>query len=433
MAHRTAHDLLSEDLARTQRAVGSSVLEKRHKAGALNDPSVIGEIFGARTASGATVSESTALTESAVNACVSILADMIGTLPLKLYRKTADGREEAVDHPASDLVTVSPNGHHSPLEFRRLLQVGVGLGGNGYALVTRDSRFQPIALNRIAPNKVSVTTLADGSPVYRVQGIERALTRKDIIHVFDLSVDGITGVSPIRMLREDIGLALTQREEASRVYSNGARFPGFLISPQAVNEKQLKDTREQWQARYSGAANAGKTPVLHGGWDYKSTEGMTLADAEFLASRAFSVQTIARYYRVPLFLLQSTEKTTSWGSGLEQMNQAMLTYSLNPRLANWEQALGMTLLTSQERRSGLYFKFNRSALLQASTEARANFYRVMRDIGVFSINDIRRKEEENDLPDNIGDNYLQPFNGSGGAAPARTAQPIASTTEGDDA
>jgi HK97 family phage portal protein len=158
---------------------------------------------------------------------------------------------------------------------------------------------------------------------------------------------------------------------------------------------------------------------------------MTLADAEFLASRAFSVETIARYYRIPLHLLQSTQKTTSWGTGLEQMNQATLTFTVNPWLVNWEQSLGMTLLTAAEQRAGLYFKFNRNALLQATTEARANYYRVMRDIGALSINDVRRREEENDLPDNIGDNYMQPFNGSGGFSKTSGEVMAASTSEED--
>ncbi len=429
--HRTAHDLLSEDEARTKRAVGSAALEKRNRPFAVSEPTGLIDFLGAKSVAGANVSEATALTESAVNACVGILADMIGTLPVKLYQKTADGREEAVEHPASELITVSPNGHHTPFEFRRSLQVGCGLGGNGYALVKRDANFRPIAINRIAPSKVHVKTLPDGSPVYQVEGIDRLLTRKDVLHVCGLGTDGLTGLSPIRMLREDIGLALTQREEAGRIYSNGARFPGILVSPAAVNGEKLKEVREAWDARHAGTFNSGRTPVLHGGWDYKSAEGMTLADAEFLASRAFSVETIARYYRIPLHLLQSTQKTTSWGTGLEQMNQATLTFTVNPWLVNWEQSLGMTLLTAAEQRAGLYFKFNRNALLQATTEARANYYRVMRDIGALSINDVRRREEENDLPDNIGDNYMQPFNGSGGFSKTSGEVMAASTSEED--
>jgi HK97 family phage portal protein len=424
---RSASELLAQDEARSRRVAASlrPRVEKRH----LSQPSelLLNAVGGIVTASGAKVGETTALTDSAVSACVTLLADMLGMLPCKLHRKTADGGEVVTDHPAADIVSISPDGQRTPFEHRRLVQVGVGLGGNGYSRVVRYGGSIN-AVNWMRPCDVTPQMLADGSIVYRISGDSTPRLRNEVLHVQALSTDGVRGLSPVSIMREDIGLALTQREMAGKMYSNGVRSSGALYVPTATKPDDVKKSKESWQEANAGSANAFKTPVLFGGVEWKEIQGMTLRDAEFLESRAFSVEVVARYYRIPLFLLQSTEKSTTWGSGLEQMMQAFLSISLNPWLVNWEQALGITLLTTQEIRDGYYFKFNRRALLQVALEAQAKFLREMRDIAVYSVNDCRRYLEENDLPDNIGDNYRLPFNGSGGT-PAQASEPQPQTQE----
>jgi HK97 family phage portal protein len=427
--------LLVEDENRSRRVAASSRNDgEKRSVSSFREPTdlLLNALGGLPSTSGARVGEFTALTDSGVSACVTLLADMLGMLPLKLYRKTETGADVVTDHPAADIVSISPDGQRTCFEHRRLVQTGVGIGGNGYSRVVRyGGSIQ--AVNWMRPIDVNPRMLADGSVVYHINGDTTARTRSDVLHVSALSSNGVVGLSPITMMREDIGLALTQRDMAGRMYSNGARHSGVLISPPSIKPEDLKKTKESWQDANSGSHNAFKTPVLVGGWDYKTIQGMTLRDAEFLESRSFSVEIVARYYRVPLFLLQSTQKATTWGSGLEQMMQAFLSVSLNPWLVNWEQALGITLLTTQEIRDGLSFQFNRRALLQVALEAQAKFLRDMRDIAVYNVDDCRRYLGENALPQGMGQDYDQPFNGSGGAQaePTDAGKPAASATQED--
>lgn len=417
MAHR---DLLAEDNARSIRAAGLRAVEKRST---LKNPDewLINSLGGSTTSSGARVGESTAMGLPVVQACVGIMADMVGLLPCKLYRKTDSGREEMADHPANVLISGTPNGHHTAFEFRRFVHTGVGMGGNGYARVYRDGFYEPVRIEPLLPCDVKPEQLSDKRIVYRVQGERALLTRADIIHVPGLSTDGVMGISPIRTLRESMGLALTMQEQAGRMFKNGAQFGGYIEAPQGTKPETLQAMSDQWERRHAGAHNAGKTPWLLNGTKYTAVQGMTMQDAEFLSSRRFQIEEIARAYRVPLFLLNSTDKSTTWGSGLEQMNQGFLQYSLNPWLVCWEQALGITLLTASELSDGYYFKFNRGALLQATLEAQANFFQAMRNIAVYSPNDIRRKLDENDIEG--GDSYDLPFNGQGGVAAKPDSQP----------
>lgn len=416
-----ARDLLAEDLDRSQRAAGWRA-QQAEKRSTLKDPDqwLVNALGGAASSSGAHVGEASAMSLPVVLACVGLKADMLGMLPCKLYRKTDKGSEEQKDDPRNHLISGTPNGHHTAFEFKRYKEVGRGLGGNGYSRVYRDGYYEPVRIDPLKPCDVRPEQLSSGQIVYRVHGEKRPLTRADIIHVPGLSTDGVMGISPIRVLRESMGLALTMQETAGRMFKNGAQLGGYIKAPAGTKPEQLQAMSDQWEARHAGAHNAGKTPWLLNGTEYTHVQGLTFQDQEFLASRRFQVEEIARAYRIPLFLLSSTEKSTTYGTGLEQMNQGFLQYSLNPDLVCWEQALGITLLTAAEQASGYFFKFNRGALLQATLEAQANFFQAMRNIGVYSQNDVRRKLDENDIEG--GDSYDKPFNGQGGvAAPAKPA------------
>jgi HK97 family phage portal protein len=422
---RNALDLLQADERRTTFAAGEASLQKRSSP---RDPTrlTLDTFLGTPTHSGARVSEGTAMTLPVVQACVGILSDMIGQLPLKLVRSTAaNTREEAKDHPAYRLLVDSPDGHRTPHEFRRYLQTCTGMGGNGFALVKRDSFYRPVELVQLQPYEVSVERLQNRQIVYRVEGERNLLTRADVVHIYGLSLDGFSGISPVRAARESIGLGLIQREQVARMFANGARFPGFLTTEVQRSPGQLKEMKEEWEKYQSGALNAGKTPLFANGWEYKTVQGMTMQDAEFLESRKFERSEIAMMYRVPEVLIGHSEKSSSWGTGIEQLTLGFLKFSLNPWLKAWEGALGLTLLSADERMNGYAFCFDREALLEAALQARAEFFRTMRDIGAYSINDIRRKLGENDLPDAIGDDYSRPFNGSGGTARVDTQTPAA--------
>jgi HK97 family phage portal protein len=375
------------------------------------------DIIGLPASSGARVNEQTALGVAAVTACVSLLADMVAKLPLYLYQETKAGPKEIEGHPSQYLIGKNPGELHTAFELRQLMETGKGLGGNGYARVWRDSTFTPREIQWLAPCDVHPELIqrstGERMPMYRVAGTREKLTRYDVLHVRGFSRDGICGVSPIVMLRESIGTALAQTTAAGSLIRNGAKFGGFLHSDAVLNQDQLNDAREEFNAKYTGALNAGRIPVLNGTFKFTAVNGMSMVDAQFLESRRFELQEIARIYRIPAFLIGDTTSSTTWGSGIEQQTLGFLNFCLDPHLVGWEQALGVTLLSTEELRNGYFFKFDRDELANVALEARANFYQTMRNIGVYSVNDVRAKLNEPLLEG--GDDYTQPFNANSAA------------------
>jgi HK97 family phage portal protein len=408
------------------RMVGKSLPNRRDQAETRAHPdSLTGKlslILDQSNGAGVTVTEKTASSVSAVTACVGLLADMIGSLPIKLYRKTPAGREEVPDHPAAFVVD-SPGDMHTSFELRQLMETGKGFNGNGYARVHRAGDGTPMELEWLCPHNVEPQKVANQRMLlFQVEGVRQPLTRYDVLYVRNsLSLDGVKGCSPIHLLRNPIGTSIAQSQAAGNLVKNGTNFPGVLTSPQEMKADQIKDAREEWEKSYVNGNNKGKTPILWGDWKYQQTNGMTMTDAQFLESRRFEIQEIARAFRIPSFLIGDSTASTTWGSGIEQQNLGFLSYSLNPHLIAWEQSLNYTLLTTPERRAGLYFKFSRAALMQVALAAQAEFYSKMRSIGVMNINEIRNLMEMNDLDnDAIGEDYTLPLNNTGGAVSSAT-------------
>jgi HK97 family phage portal protein len=354
---------------------------------------------------------------------------MIAKLPIYLYQDTPEGPIEISDHPAFSVVSKMPSDLHTPFELRQLMETGKGLGGNGYARVFRDGSGDPISLQWLEPCYVSPRLVkrpnGERFVAYYVEGETMPLTRYDILHVRGFSKDGVCGLSPIRLLRESIGTALAQTEAAGRLMRDGTQFPGFLVAQQSLKADVLADARDEFQRNYGGPQNAGKVPVLNGNFDFKQTNGMSMVDAQFIESRRFELQEIARLYRIPAFMVGDTTASTTWGSGIEQQTLGFLNFSLDPHLVSWEQSLGHTLLTTEEMRKGYYFRFDRDQLANVALEARANFFQTMRNIGVFSPNDIRAKLEEPLISaEEGGDSYGMPLASNAGAAPIPQPQEV---------
>lgn len=380
-------------------------------------------LIGAQSATGARVNDHTAASVPVFAACVDLLSDMVAKLPVKLYRKLEGGdAEELREHPAYRVIA-NPSESQTSFEFRQLVQAGHGYGGNGYARVLRDQRNDPVELYWLRPCDVTPQRFrrADGSrfDLYFINGEPLPLRRNEILHVRGPSLDGLCGMSKIRQLRESLGLSLTQREKAGKIAGNGEAFPGVLSTPTSLKPEQVNEARAEWNKATSGE-NYGKVAILHGAWSYASANGMTLADAEFMESRKFERTEICTLFRIPEVLLGNSDKTSSWGTGIETLTNGFLTLTLDPILVNWEQSLNLTLLTAVERESGHYFKFNRRALLAVLLESQANFFRTLRDIGAINNDEVRALLEMNRIPGGAGQNFAQPFNGSGGAAKSET-------------
>jgi HK97 family phage portal protein len=375
-------------------------------------------LIGATASSGTPVNEWTSLGVPAVSRCVDLLADLMGAIPLKLFRHSASGNDEQKDHPAI-LAMQNPGDMHTSTEIRRLIQCGHSLGGNGYGRVHRDAYGDPAEIEWLRPCNVQPFKVSGRNMVaFNVVGERNPLTRYDMLYIRGKSLDGIVGLSPMRLLREQIGTSIAQTQAAGSLMRNGLRTPGLMQSKTMVKGEVLTAASDEFNTKNTGAQNAGRVPFVNGDWEFKQTNGMSMKDAEFIDSWAFGDRQIACVFGIPPVLIGGDGATT-WGSGIEQIWQGFLTLTFNPLLVLWEESLNYTLLTTAERKAGFYFKFNRRALLSVNLDSQAKFLETMRKIGVYNVDRCREFLDENKVEDPaIGQNYALPFNAQGGVPTA---------------
>lgn len=367
------------------------------------------DLFGISTASGVSVTLDRARSISAVHACVDLISKTVAALPARVYRRLPAGREEQVGHPVNRLLRVRPNGVQTPFQFRSYMQGSLSLRGNAYALIERDQFFQPVSLRPVNPDDVQVlkSTKTDAL-FYRHKSIE--LTSNEMLHIRGVQTENGVGLSPLAVMRETLGLALATQEHGARLFSNGAQPGGVVIqTPAGTVADQVEKLRIEWDKTHRGLGNTGRPAILYGGMELKSI-GFSNEDAQFLESRKFGVEEIARFYGVPLALIQSTEKSTSWGSGIEQLVQGFVKFTIAPLVINWEQQIGNVLLTEEELEQGFYIRFSLDGLLRGDQKSRYAAYAIGRQWGWLSANDVRGWEELDDLPDAQGDLYMHPSN-----------------------
>lgn len=419
-SRRTPETVFDSEVVRLEPA-GRNLPEKRSTTEQLGDlrQGRIIQILGAPASSGVSVNEGSALTVAAVLACVRLLSDMVAKLPIELYQTSKKGPKPITKHPAIKLMAGTPSDLHTSFELRKLMMTGKLLGGNGYARVYRDGTFSPRAIQWIAPSKVTPELRekpnGEAFATYEIHGQKESLNSYDLIHIRGECRDGITGVSPITLLRESIGTAMTQTSAAGRLMKDGTMFPGYLVSQTNLSQDKIKDAREEWQRNVAGSQNAFRVPILNGGFDFKQTNGMSMSDAQFIESRRFELQEIARHYGIPPFLIGDSTASTTWGTGIQEQTLGFLNFCLDPHLVAFEQALNQTLLTAAELDAGYYFRFDRDELASVSRQDTASYFQTMRNIGVYSANDIRRKLDEPVISAaDGGDDYGRPFNASGG-------------------
>lgn len=366
--------------------------------------------MGGSTA-GKTVTERSAMQMTAVYSCVRILAEAIAGLPLHLYRENAEGgKEKATNHPLYRLLHDEPNPEMSSFVFRETLMTHLLLWGNAYAQVIRNGKGEVIALYPLMPNKMSVDrdenghlyyeyhrsndeALKDASTVYLAPG--------DVLHIPGLGFDGLVGYSPIAMAKNAIGLAIATEEYGAKFFANGAAPSGVLEHPGTI--KDPSKVREAWQSQFGGSSNSGKVAVLEEGMKYTPIS-ISPEQAQFLETRKFQINEIARLYRIPPHMVGDLDKSSF--SNIEQQSLEFVKYTLDPWVIRWEQSLQRSLLLPGEK--GKYFiKLNVDGLLRGDYQSRMNGYAVGRQNGWFSANDIREMENMNPIPDEEGGNlYL---------------------------
>lgn len=361
---------------------------------------------GMTTASGANVSDTSAMRVAAVFACVRIISGGVANLPLHIKQRIDNRtREDASDHPLWNVLRRKPNRWQTPSQFRRLLTVWLLLRGNAYAQIVR-SRGRVIALNPLHPDRMEVTQRDDLGLDYfytRKDGRRVQLDQDEVFHLVGMSLDGITGVSVIKFARETIGLALAQERHGATTFKNGARTSNALVHPNQLGPDGTENLRASLDSFRAGGENEGKWLILEEGTDIK-TMSMTSEDAQWIESRKFSRGDIAMFFGVPPHMIGDTEKSTSWGSGIDQQTIGFQTWTQEDHLTCWEEAIGLRLISDDE--PDIYARFNRAASVKSDIKTRWAAYALGRQMQVYSANDVRALEDMN--PIEGGDVYDNP-------------------------
>ena len=356
--------------------------------------------------SGVQVDELRAMQTSAVYACVKILAETIASLPLKLFKKGKDGKNESAEqHPLWSCLYEMPNEEMTSFEFRETMMTSLLLWGNAYARKIRRNGHVT-ELWYLKPNLMTVerdTQTGKIKYTYADDITNQTYEYKpdQIFHIKGLSLDGVKGLSTIAQAREAVGLSLATEEYGAKFFGNGARPGGVLEHPGIL--KDPEKLRESWNKVYQGTRNSHKVAVLEEGMKYH-TIGIAPEDAQFLETRKYQVNEICRIFRVPPHLVGDLERATF--SNIEHQSIEFVQHTIRPWLVRWEQAISRSLLDEKERL--IYFaKFNVDGLMRGDYKSRMEGYAIGRQNGWLSINDIRRLEDMSLVPvEQGGDDYL---------------------------
>ena len=365
-------------------------------------------LMGGSTA-GKNVNERSAMQMTAVYACVRILSEAIAGLPLHMYRyKDEGGKEKAIDHTLYHLLHDEPNPEMTSFVFRETLMTHLLLWGNAYAQIIRNGKGEVIALYPLMPNRMEVNRDQNGMLYYVYQkssddaptmdGTSVILRPSEVLHVPGLGFDGLVGYSPIAMAKNAIGLSMAAEEYGAKFYANGAAPSGVLEHPGVL--KNPAKVRDSWNAAFGGTSNSHKVAVLEEGLKYTPIS-IAPNEAQFLETRKFQIDEIARIFRVPPHMVGDLEKSSF--SNIENMSREFVTYTLSPWMVRWEQSLSKALL-SKEEKACCFFKFNVDGLLRGDYASRMNGYAVGIQNGFMSPNDVRELEDLDIIPEELGGN-----------------------------
>lgn len=353
-------------------------------------------LFGGST-SGKSVTERSSMQMTAVYSCVRILAEAVAGLPLHLYKyNESGGKERAAENQLYFLLHDEPNPEMTSFVFRETLMTHLLLWGNAYAQLIRNGKGEVIALYPLMPNRMTVDRDNKGRLYYQYwRGKDEAklsrdniviLQPSDVLHIPGLGFDGLVGYSPIAMANNAVGMAIACEEYGAKFFANGATPGGILEHPGIV--KDPAKVRESWNAVYQGSSNAHRIAVLEEGMKYTPI-GISPEQAQFLETRKFQINEIARIFRVPPHMVGDLEKSSF--SNIEQQSLEFVKYTLEPWLVRWEQAMVRSLLSKTEKEQ-YFIKFNVDGLLRGDYESRMNGYATARQNGWMSANDIRQLE-----------------------------------------
>lgn len=345
--------------------------------------------------SGRFISADRALQLSTVFACVRLISETVGTLPCQVYeRKENNGKVLIHDHWLYGLLHDEPNADMTATDYFEVICTDLCLQGNHFSEIYRGVSGRPVALYPLDPRLVDVNRMTDGRVQYLYAdpygGGYREVPEDDMFHVRGFGTDPIIGLSPISCARVSLDIAVSAEEVAGSTYRNGMRPSGVISTDRVLTDEQREAMRKVFSGYAAGPQNAGGLIPLEAGFKYQQLT-INPVDAQMLENRSFSVEDICRWFKVPPYMVGHTEKSTSWGSGLEQQNTNFATYTLRPYLRRIE-AKARTKLLSPAERQKYQIEFNLDALLRADAQARANLYSSAVQNGWQTRNEVRAKE-----------------------------------------
>lgn len=368
--------------------------------------------FLGNSSSGKRVNQKSAMQMTAVYSCVRILSEAVASLPIHVYKYNSQGgKEKALDHPLYFLLHDEPNPEMTSFVFRETLMTHLLLWGNAYAQIIRNGKGEIVALYPLMPDRMTVDRDEYGKLYYEytistddahtLKGSTVRLEPRDVLHVPGLGFDGLVGYSPIAMAKNAIGLAIAAEEYGSKFYANGAAPSGVLEHPGTL--KDPAKVRDSWSETFGGSANSHKIAVLEEGMKYTPIS-INPNEAQFLETRKFQINEIARIFRVPPHMVGDLEKSSF--SNIEQQSLEFVKYTLDPWVSRWEQSMIRSLFTKEEKTT-YFIKFNVDGLLRGDYQSRMNGYAIGRQNGWMSANDIRELENLDRIPAELGgDLYL---------------------------
>jgi len=366
----------------------------RYRVGKYDSQAIPNElgIFG-HTISGANVNEATALTISTVYACTYKIASTLASLNLDIYERNGRNIDVANVHPAFDVIKYKPNEYQTAFEFWETIISNAVLNGCGYALIERDGRgyvTQLICLDYYDVDRKFV----NGQPVFSVKNVG-IVQAEDMLEICNLQRK-----SPIRLHRENLGLAKSAEEFGAEYFGSGGQMTGILSSDQPLKKEQMDIIQQSWNRAQQQAG----TKLLPFGFKY-SRISISPDEAQFIETRKFQAEEICRIFSIPPALVQLESQTTY--NNVEQQNLQFARHTVTPWAKRIEQEIDRKLLQERER-PDLYSKFNLNDLYRGDMQSRAAFYTQMLQNGVLNINEVRQKEDMN--PTDGGDTHVVQVN-----------------------
>ena len=374
-------------------------------------------LTSSRTSAGQQVTEESAYAYSALYNAFTLIAEAIGIMANNVFRSVESGKTKIIGHPLRPIIHQRANPEQSAQQFRELLQGWCLAWGNGYAEIQRSTTGQPVALWPIAPNRVDVRRDPDQTipatqrnPIVyvirsKLNKVEAVIPAEDMFHIKNFSGDGVVGFSIVQLARESIGLGLATEQFGANFFGNAAHPAGIIKTAKVMDPDAKRKLKDRWLQGHSGQRALG-VAILDEGMDWTQI-GIPPEDAQFLQTRVFQIDEIARWTKVPPTML--AELSRAHFKNIEHLSIQFVTRALLPWVSRWEHETNWKLLTRSQRDASEFTKMNVDSQLRGDTATRRDFYKVMNAMGVFTINDILELEDRNTIGDD-GDQRFVPMN-----------------------